>query len=156
MHVHCPACGGLLQPVGRAQQCATCERLHYRDPKVGVGVVVYDESSALLLVRRRFNPARGLWALPAGFVDADEDPRAAAARECLEETGLIVDVGAVLDVHASPGGQASFFLTFHATMTGGMLVPGDDADDAGYFPLDGLPPLAFASTLAAVAARRGL
>jgi len=49
--------------------------VHHRDPKVGVGVVVHDEAGRLLLVRRAVDPGRGRWALPAGFVDAGEDPR---------------------------------------------------------------------------------
>ncbi len=150
--LHCPACGGLLTPHGRAQRCPECARVHFRDPKVGVGVVVRDELGRLLLVRRGVDPARGLWALPAGFVDADEDPRAAAARECREETGLEVNVGKVVDVYPSTEGSASFFLAFAATVTGGVLSAGDDAEDVGFFADDALPPLAFASTRAAVSA----
>jgi 8-oxo-dGTP diphosphatase len=126
--------------------------MHFRDPKVGVGVVVRDEQGRLLLVLRGVDPARGLWALPAGFVDADEDPRDAAARECREETGLEVAVGRILDVYPSREGSASFFLAFAATVTGGVLRAGDDADDVGFFADDDLPPLAFASTRAAVTA----
>lgn len=148
-HAHCPRCGGPLVDAGRAQRCTACDRLHYRDPKVGVGVVVRDDQDRLLLVRRRYNPGKGRWALPAGFVDANEDPRAAAARECLEETGLVVQVGDVVDVYASNGGAASFFLAFHARVTGGALQAADDADDAGWFARDALPELAFESTVRA-------
>ena len=147
---HCPRCGGLLEAEGRAQRCTACRAPHYRDPKVGVGVVVRDEAGRLLLVQRANAPARGLWSLPAGFVDAEEDPRAAAARECLEETGLEVEVGAVVEVYPSQGGAASFFLVFAATLVGGVLQAGDDAADARFFSPDELPPLAFESTAAAV------
>lgn len=126
--------------------------MHFRDPKVGVGVVVRDDQGRLLLVLRGVDPARGLWALPAGFVDADEDPRDAAARECREETGLEVTVGRILDVYPSREGSASFFLVFAASVTGGVLRAGDDADDVGFFADDDLPTLAFASTRAAVKA----
>jgi len=117
---------------------------------VGVGVVAHDASGRLLLVQRAVGPGRGLWALPAGFVDADEDPRAAAAREALEETGLVVEVGAVVDVYPVPGpGGASFFLAFAARIVGGTLAAGDDALDARFFAADELPELAFDSTLEA-------
>lgn len=149
-HAYCPMCGGLLQPAGRAQVCASCGQTHHRDPKVGVGVVARDDSGRLLLVQRRIEPGSGLWSLPAGYVDAGENPRAAAARECLEETGLVVAVGAVREVYASAGGGASFFLAFDARVTGGVLTAGDDASDARFFPDDQLPPLAFESTHAAV------
>jgi 8-oxo-dGTP diphosphatase len=113
-------------------------------------VVAFDTDGRLLLVRRGVDPEAGKWALPAGFVDAGEDPRAAARREALEETGLEVEVGKVIDVYpGEPGNGVTFFLSFGATIVGGELCAGDDATDAGFFALDALPDLAFASTFAA-------
>lgn len=146
----CTACAAPLQDSGRHRLCTGCGRTHHRDPKVGVGVVLIDERGRLLLVRRGVGPGKGLWALPAGFVDAGEDPRRAAARETLEETGLEVEVGRVVDVYPSPdtggSGGASFFLAFEATLVGGRLAAADDALDAAFFGPDELPELAFAST----------
>jgi len=148
----CLACGGAMtvtstghgvdRPVAR---CTACGRVHHLDPKVGVGALVRDDRGRLLLVRRGVDPGKGLWALPAGYVDADEDPRAAAAREVREETGLEVVCGPVVDVYPG-GGGASFFLAFAARLTGGTLRPDDDALDARFFPVDALPELAFEST----------
>ena len=146
----CTACAAPLDSSGRHPVCTGCGRTHFRDPKVGVGVVVHDERGRLLLVRRGVGPGKGLWALPAGFVDADEDPRLAAARETYEETGLRVEVGAVVDVYPTPGpGGASFFLAFEGRVVGGTLAAADDALDAGFFGPDELPELAFESTRAA-------
>jgi 8-oxo-dGTP diphosphatase len=148
----CGTCGGPLRAGDRHPVCTSCGRTSFRDPKVGVGAVVLDEQDRLLLVRRGVEPGRGRWALPAGYVDADEDPRAAAAREVAEETGLEVEVGAVVDVYAGEGtgGGASFFLAFEARLVGGTLGAADDVDDARFFDLDALPPLDFASTTDAV------
>lgn len=121
------------------------------DPKVGVGAAVRDPEGALLLVRRGVTPAKGLWALPAGFVDAGEDPRRAAEREVTEETGLVVACGRILGVYPG-GGGASFFLAFEATLVGGVLAAADDAVDAGFFALDALPELGFVSTIEIVEA----
>jgi ADP-ribose pyrophosphatase YjhB (NUDIX family) len=119
-----------------------------------LGVVVVQEGR-LLLVRRGVEPGKGLWALPAGYVDAGEDPREAAAREALEETGLQVQVGRIVDVYPSAvtGGHrgASFFLAFEAEVRGGQLAAADDALDAGFFSPDELPELAFDSTRDAAA-----
>ncbi len=144
----CAFCGGPLDRTLPVRRCTACGRNAYRDPKVGVGAVVRDPEGRLLLVQRGIAPAKGLWSLPAGFVDADEDPRAAAARETLEETGLVVEVGDVVDVWAGAGGRASFFLAFSAVVVGGLLQAGDDAVDAGWYALDDLPELAFPSTRA--------
>jgi 8-oxo-dGTP diphosphatase len=147
----CSACGGRLAPRSLPrgpQKCESCGQLHFRDPKVAVGVVVHDGEGRLLLVRRGVEPAAGKWALPAGFVDAGEDPRAAARREALEETGLEVAVGRVIDVYpGDPGSGVTFFLSFEAELLGGTLTAGDDATDVGFFGPDALPDLAFASTL---------
>ncbi|MHB8449927.1 MAG: NUDIX domain-containing protein [Mycobacteriales bacterium] len=143
-HRFCPLCGGPLTG-DRPQLCAACGAPHFRDPKVGVGVVVRDGDGRLLLVQRDIEPERGRWALPAGFLDADESPQAAAARECREETGLEVAVGDLLGLYPA-GNGTSFFLSFAATVTGGVLAAGDDAQDARFFGPNELPPLAFAST----------
>ncbi|MDP9433294.1 MAG: NUDIX domain-containing protein [Actinomycetota bacterium] len=105
----------------------------------------------MLLVQRTVPPGKGLWSLPGGFLDAGEDPRATAAREVLEETGLRVSVGRVLDVfYNGTGPGASIFLLYEAEYRGGEPVAGDDAGNAAFFPRADLPDLAFASTAAAV------
>lgn len=103
----------------------------------------------MLLVRRSNDPQRGLWTLPAGFLDAGEDPARAAERECLEETGLQVQVVDLVDVM---GGQehargAHILIVYRAEIVSGELRAGDDADRAAFFSRDQLPPLAFATTL---------
>jgi len=121
--------------------------VYFADPKVAVAVHVA-VGNRVLLVRRLNEPFRGRWTLPAGFVDAGEDPARAAERECLEETGLKVRAGAVLDVMASgdqPHG-ADFLIVYEAELLSGELAAGDDADQAGWFERTKLPPLAFNST----------
>ncbi len=145
---YCLACAAPMRLTDGARpvaRCTACGRRHHLDPKVGVGALVRDAQGRLLLVRRGIEPGKGLWALPAGYVDGGEDPRAAAAREVREETGLEVTCGAVVDVYPG-GGGASFFLAFAATATGGVLAAADDATDAGFFPIDDLPEMAFDST----------
>jgi ADP-ribose pyrophosphatase YjhB (NUDIX family) len=103
----------------------------------------------VLLVRRANEPFRGLWTLPAGFINGGEDPAEAAARECLEETGLSVYVTRVLAVISGREHErgADFIIVYHAeAVSSGELVPADDADAAEWFARDDLPPLAFKAT----------
>lgn len=147
----CPYCGTATETrflfgANRAV-CPACDWIHFEDPKVAAAVVVRVDQG-VLLTRRVNDPFRGLWTLPAGFVDAYEDPARAAERECLEETGLIVTVTGLVDVLAGrehPRG-ADILIVYTAEVIGGALQSGDDADDAGFFPLDRLPPLAFETT----------
>ena len=127
--------------------CPACEWVYFADPKVAVAVLVEKEGK-VLLTRRVYDPERGKWSLPAGFMDAFENPELAAERECLEETGLIVKVTGLVDVlggREHPNG-ADVFILYRAEIVGGKLDAGDDADQVGFFARDQLPPLAFKTT----------
>lgn len=127
--------------------CPSCGWIFFADPKVAAAVIVEREGQ-VLLTRRVNQPFQGLWSLPAGFVNANEDPARAAERECLEETGLIVQVTALMDVIAGREHSrgADMVILYRARITGGQLQPGDDADMADFFAYDHLPPLAFLAT----------
>src|SRR4051794_29722539 len=131
--------------------CSVCRAVHYATPKVAVGVAVFRDHG-LLLVRRVMQPGRGRWTVPGGFLDAGEDPRGAAAREALEEAGVTVEVGGVIDVFSNPPADGgTLFVLYSARWLAGEPRAGDDADDAAFFARDELPPLAFSSTEAALA-----
>ena len=69
-------------------------------PIIGVGAVIVRGDQALL-VRRATEPLKGEWSVPGGVLELGEKLRVGAAREALEETGLTVEVGEVLDVFDS-------------------------------------------------------
>jgi len=124
--------------------CPECGWVHFSDPKVAVEVLV-EENGAVLLVQRLNEPARGMWSLPGGYMDSDEDPARAAERECLEETGLEVRTTRLLGVlqdREYPNG-ADIVIAYAAQRTGGSLNAGDDAGQAAFFPRSGLPEIAF-------------
>ncbi len=147
----CPRCGAAVIHETRFGKdrpvCPRCAWIHFEDPKVAAAVLI-EQDGRVLVVRRVNEPFRGRWTLPAGFVDAGEDPAQAAARECLEETGLKVRITRVLDVVAGrehPRG-ADFVIVYAGEVLEGEMQAADDADRAEWFRRDDLPPLAFHAT----------
>jgi ADP-ribose pyrophosphatase YjhB (NUDIX family)/DNA-directed RNA polymerase subunit RPC12/RpoP len=147
----CPYCGAQVVHEYKFDKvrpvCPQCHWIHFVDPKVAAAVLV-EKDVRVLLVRRVNEPFRGLWTLPAGFVNGGEDPAEAAARECLEETGLSVRVMRVLTVISGKEHErgADFIIVYQAEVISGDLSPADDADAAEWFLRDALPPLAFKAT----------
>jgi len=66
-------------------------------PIVGVGAVIVEDGK-VVLIRRRYAPLAGEWSLPGGMVELGETLETAIAREMLEETSLVVEVGPVIEV----------------------------------------------------------
>ena len=151
----CVRCGSALERrelLGEERPvCPACRWVFFADPKVAAGVLVEDEDR-VLLVSRVNEPGRGLWSFPAGFVDAGEDPASAARRECLEETGLQVEIIDLLTVTAGREHDrgADIVIVYRARIIGGSLLAGDDADQVAFFSRASLPPLAFRATRAAI------
>jgi 8-oxo-dGTP diphosphatase len=155
---HCPHCTHPLEEhlaFDRLRPtCPACGYVHFREPKVGVSVLV-ERDAQILLVRRAIEPGLGLWCLPAGFVEWDEAPETAAARECTEETGLVVaDLRLLEAAHYTHDFRGpGINLIFRARAIGGRLQPGDDAAAVRWFARAELPPpdkIAFRSHLAAL------
>lgn len=131
-------------------------------PTTGVGVAVVD-GNQILLVKRGRPPGLGLWAVPGGKPHFGETLREAAAREVLEETGLVVEIGSVVWVGDAMGGgsppEYHFALVdFIGTVVSGQPSAGDDAADLAWVPLDGAHALPLTATmpslLDAIRARR--
>lgn len=152
----CPRCGTKLELRQRTNAirpvCPNCDYVVYFDPKVAV-VVFICQDDRVLLVKRAIDPMKDRWAMPAGFIEAGEDPQAAARRETLEETALVVQVERLLDVfHTSgDGGAADIVIAYAATVVGGELEAGDDAAEVAWFTRENLPQVVFmpSQTLAA-------
>lgn len=97
---HCPKCASSLEPFlheGRLRRrCPSCGWIHYRNPTVGVAVIVLTEEGLWLGHRRS-----GGWCIPCGHVEWDETVEQAARRESREELGLEPDLERVFAVHSN-------------------------------------------------------
>ena len=107
-------------------------------PIVGVGGVVVDDRK-VVLIRRKYEPLKGHWSLPGGMVEIGETLEAALTREMLEETGLAVDVGPVIEVFERITRDEERRVRYHFVVidylcwrTGGALRAGSDVDTAAW------------------------
>jgi 8-oxo-dGTP diphosphatase len=118
-----------------------------RVPRVGVGAVIVRDG-ALLMVERGRPPRAGEWAIPGGKVRWGEQLEDAVAREVLEETGLIVEVGDLLWSGQTVGPDWHFvLLDFEASVVAGELSAGDDAAAVAWVPLQQIEALPVTSSM---------
>ncbi|RQX11826.1 NUDIX hydrolase [Micromonospora ureilytica] len=107
---HCSYCGAAYPPAARwPRVCAACGETVWRNPlPVAVAVLPVRTADGLgvVVVRRDIEPARGLLALPGGFVEYGEEWSEALVRELREETGLVAaaEDARLLAVRGAPHG----------------------------------------------------
>ncbi|MBR0047019.1 MAG: NUDIX hydrolase [Bacteroidaceae bacterium] len=121
----------------------------YPRPAVTADCVVMtkEEKPKVLLIERGFEPFKGCWAFPGGFMNMDETTEQCAIRELEEETGLKVSkmqqIGAYSKVDRDPRGRTITVAYLAIVDTPIVVIGQDDAAKAQWFPIDALPPLAF-------------
>jgi ADP-ribose pyrophosphatase YjhB (NUDIX family)/predicted N-acetyltransferase YhbS len=147
--MYCQKCGSpmrLSQLDGRARwQCPSCGYIQYENPVPGVGVLI-ESAGKLVLVQRDRPPREGEWALPSGFIEADESVEQAAVREALEETGLELELIELFGVYSFPEGppRSGLIIFYRARpLNIADMRAGDDARNVGLFAPDEFPPICF-------------
>jgi 8-oxo-dGTP diphosphatase len=110
-------------------------------------VITKEETPQVLLIQRGFEPFKGCWAIPGGFMNMDETTEQCAIRELEEETGLKISdvrqIGAFSKIDRDPRGR-TITVAYLAIVDAPLEVKGlDDAAKAQWFLLSALPPLAF-------------
>lgn len=110
-------------------------------------VITKEAEPQVLLIERGFDPFKGSWAFPGGFMNMDETTEQCAIRELEEETGLKVtnlhQIGAYSKVDRDPRGR-TITVAYLVIIDSPAAVTGqDDAAKARWFPINALPPLAF-------------
>jgi ADP-ribose pyrophosphatase YjhB (NUDIX family) len=154
----CPVCQAALAVAEVSHRprrvCPRCGYVHFTNPAPVITLLIV-RGTEVLLGRRAADPCRGLWALPSGYIEYDDDFLTTAAREAKEETGLEVAIRSILNVHSSFVSPRHHFLGIYllADVVGGTLAAGDDLEAVDWFPLAGpFPKLAFAEDAELLAA----
>jgi 8-oxo-dGTP diphosphatase len=123
------------------------KRGYPEQPIVGVGAVIVD-GGRVLLVRRATEPLKGEWSVPGGMLELGEKLRDAVRREVLEETGLFVEPGEVLDVFDSIFTDGQGRTEYHYVLVdylcrgiSGEATAGTDVSDVKWVRENDLPAM---------------
>ncbi|HKW39530.1 MAG TPA: NUDIX hydrolase [Burkholderiales bacterium] len=117
--------------------CDSCSTIHYRNPLVVVGTIPEWEDG-ILLCRRAIEPRRGLWTLPAGFMELGETTAQAALRETMEEARARVELGEVFALLSVPHvDQVHIF--YRAKLLDAAFAPGEETLETTLFRESDIP-----------------
>jgi len=119
--------------------------MRYKSPKLTAdGAILKDKK--ILLIKRKNEPFKDIWALPGGFVEYNEKVEDAVIREIYEETSLKTKIKNLIGIYSDPKRDPRghvVTVVYLLEIEGGELKEGDDASDAKFFDLNNLPRLAF-------------
>lgn len=161
---YCPQCGGteferrIPKRDDHERLCCTqCGWVHYVGPALAAAAILENEGR-ICLVRRAWEPGKGLWTFPGGFVDLEENPVEAARREVEEETGYVAEIGDLLGCYRSmgPKGKRVVVVVYSARLVGEKGTASEEVEKVAWFPRDEIPWDAFAFPAGADALRRYL
>ena len=119
--------------------------MNYKSPKLTADGAIL-KNGKILLIKRKNEPFKGKWALPGGFVEYGEKVEDTVVREVYEETGLKTKIRDIVGIYSDPNRDPRGHIVtvvYLLDTKGGRLKGGDDASDAKFFDLNGLPKLSF-------------
>ena len=140
----CSRCGGLLAfgPVDGEERprlaCPNCGFVSYVNPRLVVTTLPVTERGDVMLIKRGIEPGIGQWAQPGGFLEIDETVREAAIRETLEETGLLVEPGAIVGLYSRVQ-AAVVVVAFEARIVGGHAATTRESLETRPYAPDAIP-----------------
>jgi len=118
--------------------CHNCGFIAYVNPRLVVSTLPVTDTGELVLIRRAIEPGYGAWAQPGGFLEIDETAQEGAARETLEETGLVVEPTDIIGVYSRPQ-AAVVVVCWEARIVGGTAQPTSESLEVRSYSPDALP-----------------
>jgi len=152
----CSDCGHsliLAIPAGDLRErfiCSHCGRIHYQNPNLVVGVIAHWQDQ-VLLCRRGIEPQKGLWCLPAGFMENGESSDEGAMREAKEETCAELEIQSLYAVYNLPHINQTY-MYYRAKLLSPKVEAGLETLEAQLFKQNEIPwsQLAYPSIAAAL------
>lgn len=147
----CPRCGATATVhFPRSLHCESCGYAAFFNPKPVGCALARDADGRVWLARRGFEPGRGRWSMPGGFVDLGETVEAAIAREIQEELAVRAEIGALVGVY-SRADSGVLVIVFQATLEGTPRTTTEATEVRAFAPAE-IPwdELAFATDGAAL------
>jgi ADP-ribose pyrophosphatase YjhB (NUDIX family) len=117
--------------------CAQCGTIHYQNPKIVVGCLPEWEGG-VLLCKRAIDPRKGLWTLPAGFLENGETLAAGALRETLEEAKARVVIDGLYTVISLPH-ISQVYVMFRCRLEDLGFGPGTESLEVALFREEEIP-----------------
>jgi 8-oxo-dGTP diphosphatase len=151
----CPHCAAVLEtrriPADGGPErrvCSVCGFIQWGNSKASSSGIIVDRDGHVLLSLRAFEPYRGWWDIPGGFLEAGEHPEEGVRRELWEETGLKVEivslVGVYMDTYGPPPSDDTLNFYYECHVLGGEMRAEDDVERLEWVDPHHLPgPLAF-------------
>ncbi len=118
--------------------CDHCGFVDYENPRIIVGSVATDDRGRILMCRRAIEPSRGLWTLPAGFMEAGDTPQAGARREAREEALADLEILSLLAVYTVTR-ISQVQLLYRARLRTPEIAPGVESLEVGLFEWASIP-----------------
>ena len=146
----CPKCGTSFDSdvPSNYRICSSCGAVEYKNPLPGAVTIVHRDGQVLVGKRGNDSFEPGKWCLPGGFIEFGEDFLSAARREVFEETGLVLEVEAIINVVSNflaPDLQ-TLVIVLQGRVVGGDQAPGDDLEELKWVSsVEDLPAMAFDS-----------
>jgi ADP-ribose pyrophosphatase YjhB (NUDIX family) len=133
---HCPRCGRQPQiDYPRSLTCAHCGYGAFYNPKPVAAVIAITQDDEIILMRRGFEPRRGHWSLPGGFVDLGETVETAAVREVDEELNLRVEISQLVGVY-SRAQDRTVVVVYAAAAQGTPSITEEALEVRAFAPID--------------------